>query len=150
MPEYRRVANKVGLLNGSQRGLPALQRELPLAGRVADAAQARLRAAIADAETVADIRRAVGRSQQEVADAMRISQKAVSQLENRRDLRLSTLRRYFEALGMELSMTAIAAGTEIKLCRLALPRANAESSPIGERESARVAAHVVARSADHD
>ncbi|TFY96594.1 helix-turn-helix domain-containing protein [Ramlibacter humi] len=138
------------MLSGDKRRLLALQHELPFLlsgrGRHASSAQALALQTIADATTIGDVRRAVGRSQQDVAEAMKISQKAVSQLENRRDLRLSTVCRYFAALGMELRMTVAAGGTEVKLRRLAMPDDGSQAAT-GEGSSA--AGHAVAPSADH-
>lgn len=54
-------------------------------------------------EHLADLRRARGLSQTEVAERMRTSQSAVARLEaGRGDLRLSTLRRYADALGQTI------------------------------------------------
>ncbi len=64
-------------------------------------------------ETLAEIglyelRRARQRSQAEVAAALKISQPAVSQLENRGDdIKVSTLRNYVQGLGARLQITAV-------------------------------------------
>ncbi len=52
---------------------------------------------------LAERRRAAGLSQADVAERMRTSQSAVARLEaNRGDLRLSTLERYAQALGLTM------------------------------------------------
>ena len=52
------------------------------------------------------LRRARGLSQEVVARELGTSQPEVSRIEHREDLHLSTLRRYVEALGGRLEMTA--------------------------------------------
>lgn len=56
--------------------------------------------------SLASVRQGLGRSQAAVGDALGISQSDVSKLERRRDLRVSSLRRYIAALGGELRVTA--------------------------------------------
>lgn len=63
-------------------------------------------------ETLAEIglyelRRALDRSQTELAAELGISQSAISQLERAEDLKLSTLRNYLEHLGARLELLAI-------------------------------------------
>lgn len=63
-------------------------------------------------ETLAEIglyelRRALERSQTDVAAALGISQSAVSQLERGEDVKLSTLRTYIQELGAQLQIVAI-------------------------------------------
>ena len=52
------------------------------------------------------IRELLGKTQEEVAAALEMSQSQVSQTESRPDPRLSTLRRYVHALGGELEIIA--------------------------------------------
>ena len=52
------------------------------------------------------IRAQLGKTQAEIAEALGSSQSRVSDLERQGDHRLSTLRRYVEALGGELSLVA--------------------------------------------
>lgn len=61
---------------------------------------------MADALTLAELRRMQGMTQKQVAENMGISQPSVSQLERRRDIRRSTLTAYVKALGGELDVTA--------------------------------------------
>lgn len=66
---------------------------------------ARVRATL-DAMPLAEIRKAVGMTQAELAAALDTGQGSVSKVENAADLYLSTLRRFVEALGGELIITA--------------------------------------------
>ena len=52
------------------------------------------------------LRRARGLSQKAVARTLHASQPEVSRIERRQDLHVSTLRRYVEALGGELELSA--------------------------------------------
>lgn len=68
-------------------------------------------------ETLAEIglyelRRALERSQTDLAAELGISQSAISQLENADDLKLSTLRNYLEHLGARLELLAIFEGED--------------------------------------
>ena len=53
-----------------------------------------------------EIRRALERSQAELARALKVNQPAVAKLERRADMYVSNLRRYVEALGGKLEITA--------------------------------------------
>jgi predicted transcriptional regulator len=66
-------------------------------------------------ENLRGIREAAGKTQQEVAVAMKVSQGLVSAAENREDPRLSTLRRYVQALGGELEIIANFGDKRIRL-----------------------------------
>ncbi len=61
---------------------------------------------IAEEQTLRDIRRALRLTQTEVASKLGIRQVGVSQIENRSDLLISTLRRYVESMGGEFEMIA--------------------------------------------
>lgn len=68
------------------------------------------------AETLSEARRALEKTQTEVADVLQIKQNAVTQLEKRSDMLLSTLRKYVSAMGAELQITIrTAAGVVIVL-----------------------------------
>ena len=68
------------------------------------------------AETLGELRRRFGSTQQHVAERMGISQSDVSKIERRKDLRLSTLRAYVEALGGSLESSVRAPdGTRITI-----------------------------------
>ena len=62
---------------------------------------------IQHAESLDDLRKALGQTQAEVAATLGIGQNAVSQLESRADLYLSTLSKYMEALGMRLEIALL-------------------------------------------
>jgi len=62
-----------------------------------------------------EMRRLVGRTQQEVAKAARMAQSELSKTERREDHRLSTIRRYVEALGGELEVIANFGDKRIRL-----------------------------------
>lgn len=52
-----------------------------------------------------ELRRECGLTQEELAERMGITQPQLSKFENSDDFYLSTLRRYVEALGLEMSIT---------------------------------------------
>lgn len=62
---------------------------------------------IAHAATLSDFRKAVGKTQAEVAEELGINQNAVSQLEKRSDTYVSTLRRFLKSLGMTLELSVV-------------------------------------------
>lgn len=66
-----------------------------------------LERAIADAQSLADIRTSQGLTQRDVAQAMNVSQANVSRVEHQEDIYLSTLRDYVAALGGNLELTAV-------------------------------------------
>jgi transcriptional regulator with XRE-family HTH domain len=62
---------------------------------------------------LAEIRRAVGRTQVELATALDTSQGQISRIERQSDLLLSTLRAYLTALGVEASLVVSVGGKSI-------------------------------------
>ena len=60
----------------------------------------------AEEATLRQVREARERSQEEVAKTLHIKQAAVSKLERRTDMYLSTLRRHIEAMGGKLEIVA--------------------------------------------
>jgi len=58
-----------------------------------------------EVETLGEIRRIVGLSQQQLAETLNLKQPTLSKLERNTDMYLSTLRRYAEAVGGELKIT---------------------------------------------
>lgn len=71
---------------------------------------------IAHAATLSDFRKAVGKTQAEVAEELGINQNAVSQLEKRSDTYVSTLRRFLKSLGLTLELSVVdKSGTRIDL-----------------------------------
>jgi hypothetical protein len=84
-------------------------------GRAAVAtARARARAQIEEM-TLPELRRGLNLRQVEAARSMEMTQSELSRLETRGDHRISTLRRYVEALGGELEVTAVFDGRRVKL-----------------------------------
>src|SRR5689334_14807139 len=63
-------------------------------------------AALREEMTLEDLRKARDLSQEEMGEAMGIGQPAIAKLEKRSDMHISNLRRYVEALGGELEITA--------------------------------------------
>ena len=61
------------------------------------------------------LREAVGLTQGELAERVEITQSQLSKLERREDHRISTLRRYVQALGGSLEICAVINGRRIKL-----------------------------------
>jgi DNA-binding XRE family transcriptional regulator len=57
-----------------------------------------------DARTIAEIRKALSMTQSQVARTLEITQGALSQMEKRDDMMVSTVQSYIEALGGELKM----------------------------------------------
>jgi hypothetical protein len=55
---------------------------------------------------LAELRQARQRSQEQLARALKVNQPAVAKLEKRTDMYVSNLRRYVEALGGQLEITA--------------------------------------------
>ena len=63
-------------------------------------------AVLREAMTLEELRKARTLSQEEVAEALTVNQPAVAKLEKRNDMHVSNLRRYIEALGGTLEITA--------------------------------------------
>ncbi len=71
-----------------------------------DAIQARARELIAEELTLAELREVRRRSQAELAKKLGVQQAAISKLERRADMYLSTLRNLIEAMGGTLEIIA--------------------------------------------
>ena len=80
-------------------------------------ASARAGGPSADETTLRDLRRRAGLTQTHLADRMGMSQSDLSKLERRRDVRISTLRSYLQALGGRLVLLAVLRG---RVARIAL------------------------------
>jgi DNA-binding XRE family transcriptional regulator len=68
--------------------------------------QAKVATRAAELATLKDLRQAVERTQEDLADALGVGQDSISRLEQRSDMLLSTLRRYVEAMGGKLELVA--------------------------------------------
>lgn len=73
-------------------------------GRIDEKAKKMAREMIAHADSLGEIRKAIRKTQSEMGKELGLPQNAVSQLEKRSDLLLSTLRRYVGALGGEVEI----------------------------------------------
>jgi transcriptional regulator with XRE-family HTH domain len=83
-------------------GLPQERR-----AKIAARSQEMVEEMLAHAVTLADFRKAVGKTQSEVAKELGINQNAISQLEGRSEIYFSTLRRFLKSLGMTLELSVI-------------------------------------------
>lgn len=79
-------------------------RKLPVAEQ--ETIQAEMDQAIAEETTLRELRQALRDSQQVIAGRLRVNQTAVSKLERRTDMYVSTLRAYIESLGGSLEIIA--------------------------------------------
>ena len=80
-------------------GLPKARRD-----RIETKAVQLAREMIDHADSLGEIRKAMSKTQTEIARELGVGQVAVAQLEKRSDLLLSTLQRYVRAAGAELSL----------------------------------------------
>jgi transcriptional regulator with XRE-family HTH domain len=80
-------------------GLPKARRD-----RIETKAVRLAREMIEHADSLSEIRKAMSKTQTEIARELGVGQVAVAQLEKRSDLLLSTLQRYVRAAGAELSL----------------------------------------------
>lgn len=72
--------------------------------RIAKKADEMAKEMIAHADSLGVVRKALSKTQSKIGEDLGLSQNAVSQLEGRADLLLSTLRRYVRALGADLDL----------------------------------------------
>ena len=100
------------------RTLKEVMKTLPASRRakVESLAQKKVEEMLAYAKTLKDFRKAVGKTQAQVAESLGIKQHAVSQLEQRSDTYVSTLQKFLETLGMRLELSVVTAkGIKIEL-----------------------------------
>ncbi len=64
---------------------------------------------------LAEVRRALKLSQEEIGQTLQIGQGSVAKIEKRADIYLSTLRRFIEAMGGELEIVARFPGHTVKI-----------------------------------
>lgn len=86
------------------RTLNTMIERLPAAERRQIAARAK--ELISEEMSLKDVRKAVGKTQVQIAKRLKVGQDAVSKLETRSDMYLSTLRDYVRAMGGELELVA--------------------------------------------
>jgi len=77
--------------------------------------RARARAEVAIEMNLPELRKALGKTQLDVADAADMAQAKVSDFERRDDHVLSVLRRYIEALGGKLEINAVFDDKRVRL-----------------------------------
>src|SRR5229473_3963992 len=68
--------------------------------------EARARELIAEEMSLQDLRKAIGKTQAAIARRLKVGQDAVSKLETRSDMYISTLRNVLRAMGGELELIA--------------------------------------------
>src|ERR1700730_15387596 len=68
--------------------------------------EARARELIAEETSLQDLRKAIGKTQAAIAKRLKVGQDAVSKLETRSDMYISTLRNVLKAMGGELELIA--------------------------------------------
>ncbi len=68
--------------------------------------KARSERLIAEEMSLRDLRRAIGKTQTTVAKRLKVGQDAISKLETRSDMYISTLRGFVKAMGGELELVA--------------------------------------------
>lgn len=91
---------------------------------------------------LSDIREAVGQTQVAVAAKLELGQASVSKIESAADMYLSTLRRYIEALGGELVVSArFPEGTVVPIESLSsVPKKKRARAPVKKKSAGRRAA----------
>ncbi len=67
----------------------------------------------AEYKTLQDLRKALGITQKMVADQQGVNQVNISNLEKRKDMHISTLRKYVEALGCELQINIVVPNKDV-------------------------------------
>jgi predicted transcriptional regulator len=78
-------------------------------------------AGLREAMTLEELRKARSLSQEDVAASLTVGQPAVVKLEKRTDMHVSNLRRYIEALGGTLEITAHFADTAVVISDIGEP-----------------------------
>lgn len=95
---------------------------------------------IRHADSLAEVRNALVKTQEDVARVLNVKQNAIAQLEKRSDLLISTLRRYVEAMGGELAL-AIKTGAGSVIMLDGLSSISKPSSPLLARPRASARKH---------
>ena len=85
------------------------------ASRLAPQAAARVNARVKDALTLKELRNDLDLTQADLAEATGMTQSELSRVESRVDHRVSILRRYVEALGGKIEITAVVGKRRVKL-----------------------------------
>ena len=102
--------------------------------RIAAKADEMAKEMIAYADSLRVVRKALSKTQSKIGEELGLSQNAVSQLEGRTDLLLSTLRRYVRALGADLDLVVrMRDGSKVLLESLGQPKEHAKRSSSSHR-----------------
>ena len=89
-----------------------------LTKRLSPASKARVATKVTELKAMmalAELRDALGCTQEDVSKLMKVKQPAVAKLEKRSDMHVSNVRRYVEALGGTLEITATIKGRKIEI-----------------------------------
>ena len=106
--------------------------------RISKKARTMAREMIAHADSLGMVRRAISKTQNEVGQDLGLPQNAISQLEKRSDLLLSTLRRYVKALGADLDLVVrMKDGSKILLKGLGTDSSGGAKAPTRRRAGER-------------
>ena len=98
--------------------------------RIGKKADGMAREMISYADSLSVVRRAFSKTQNQIGEDLGLAQNAISQLERRSDLLLSTLRRYVRALGADLNLVVrLKDGSSIVLERLGEIAEPADGTP---------------------
>lgn len=103
-------------------------RDIRSGGKISPARLAEIDLEVAEESAAIDLarfREAMGVTQVELAKAIESTQAQVSRIESREDHKLSTLRKYVEALGGKLELTAVVRGRRVSLTTVAEPATSA-------------------------
>lgn len=84
---------------------------------------------------LAEVRKARAMTQVRLAELLQVNQAAISKLEQRSDMYLSTLRSYIEAMGGSLEVRAVFPEGEISLERLTSSSGPADAAETGKARS---------------
>jgi transcriptional regulator with XRE-family HTH domain len=88
------------------------------------------------AKSLADVRKAFGFTQKQLADALKVNQNSVSQMETRNDVFLSTVRNVAVALGYELELSLLSPdGRRVPLPNFQPWNADAASSAMSAKSA---------------
>ena len=93
-----------------------------LRSRMTPEAQAQAQAEALQIDTkmrLADVRRALKLSQEDIAQVLQVGQGSVAKMEKRADMYVSSLRRFIEAMGGELDIIARFADHSVKITTFA-------------------------------
>lgn len=116
--------------------------------RIGTKANEMAREMIAHADSLRVVRKALSKTQAEIGEGLGLPQNAVSQLEGRSDLLLSTLRRYVQALGADLDIVVrMKDGSRVVLEGIGTPAEPTDRKTLARKRGARSGRRGESRSA---